>query len=333
MKRRAILLPTIIVLIFVALSVGLIASCATPSTVSGLGGDRVGLLYIEGLIMSGKASDFSLMATGTMSDHIIEIIQQAIDDKGIKALVLRINSPGGSSAASQEIFQAIKRFRDTGRPVVVSMADVAASGGYYVACAGSEIFADPSTLTGSIGVAMPLAGYEGLYKLIGLEDRTMSAGKYKEIGSPTRPMTADEKKLLQDMLNQTYDQFWNDVAAERKFDNSKRATVAEGIIFNGQQAKDIGLIDSLGGLHEAVVRAGQLSGLGEKPTVDELGKTGLLNQLLGNLGSTGQSKAGVAGAVGQALDPLKAAENPFYRLWQLNLVDPRLVGENAGVKY
>jgi len=334
MKRNVILLPLVIVLVFAVLSIGLIASCAAPSGITG--GNRVGLLYIEGLIMSGKASDFPFASAGAMSDHIVEVIQQAIDDKGIKALVIRINSPGGSSAASQEIFQAIKRFRETGRPVVVSMADVAASGGYYVAAAADEIYADPSTLTGSIGVAMQLVGYEGLFHLIGLDDRSLYAGQYKDIGSPTRPMTDQEKQILQTLIDQVYGQFWKDVAAERGFKDEQKGEIAEGMIFSGEQAKDKGLIDSLGGLHEAIVAAGVKSSLGEKPVVEELGKTGLLEQLLGNVGPTGlagRSQNGVAGTVAQALDPLDAGENPFYRLWQLMLVDPRLLNDPAGLRF
>jgi protease-4 len=332
MRRYSILLPIVILLVFAALCLTLFSSCAMPTGAAGLTGNRVGLLYLEGLIMSGKSSDFPFGSGGVMSDHIVEVIQQAIDDNGVKALVLRINSPGGSSAASQEIFQAIKRFRDTGRPVIVSMSDVAASGGYYVASPANEIFADPSTLTGSIGVAMPLAGYEGLYKLIGLEDRTLSAGQFKEIGSPTRPMTDAEKQMLQDMINQVYDQFWKDVAAERGFKDEQRPDIAEGRIFNGEQAQTVGLVDSLGGLHEAIARAGNLAGLGEKPVVDELGKVGLLDQLLGNIGTTGANR-NVAGVLGEALDPLQAGENPIYRLWQVLLVAPDLVGNNAGMRF
>jgi protease IV len=334
MTRRAFLIPVIIVLIFAGLSLGLLASCSMPTGVASITGDRIGLLYIEGLIQSGRPSDLSFVSTGTTSDRLVEIIQQAIDDKGIKGMVVRINSPGGSSAASQEIFDALKRFRDSGRPVVVSMADVAASGGYYVACAANEIFANASTLTGSIGVAMPLAGYEGLFKLIGVEDRTLSAGKFKEIGSPTRPMTADEKALLQGMINQVYDQFWGVVSSQRGFKDEQRIDIAEGKIYNGAQAKDIGLIDSIGGIHDAIVRAGALTGLGEKPTIEELGKTGLLDQLFGTSTPASRSHVGSVGdALGKAVDPLKAGENPILRLWHFLLVAPDLMGEQSGIQY
>jgi len=332
MRRKALLLPLGIFLVFVLFSVALLTSCGIP-TPSPLG-DRVGLLYIEGLIMSGKQSDLGLISGGAMSDHIVEVIHQAIEDRGIKALVLRINSPGGSSPASQEIFQAIRRFAETGRPVIASMGDVAASGGYYVACAADEIYANPSTLTGSIGVAMPLSGYEGLFKLLGIEDRSLHAGEYKDIGSPTRPMREDEKKILQAMIDQVYDQFWRDVASRRGFNDDQRGEIAEGLIFTGEQAKEKGLVDELGGLRDAIARAGELSGLGDKPVVDTLGEIGLLEQLLGKMGSVSLfSGEGVKRALGQMIDPTKAAQNPFYRLWGLLLVEPLLLGDQAGMKF
>ena len=332
MKRKAILIPTIIVLVFVALLAGLISSCAMPGQVTSIGGDRVGLLYIEGLITSGKGNELALVETGAASDHIVEVIQQAIDDKGIKALVLRINSPGGSLAASQEIFQAIKRFRDTNRPVIVSMADVAASGGYYIACAGSEIFADPSTLTGSIGVAMPLAGYEELFKKIGLEGSHDVGGKVQGNRKPDPSHDRRRKNSSPDNAQPDLRSVLGRCQGDEKIRRQQALDCGGGNNFNGQQAKDVGLIDSLGGLHEAVARAGELSGLGTKPTVEELGKTGLLNQLLGDMGSTGQSKLNLADVAGKIMDPTKVGENPFYLLWELNLVDPRLMGDESGVR-
>lgn len=333
MRSRAYILSLMIIIIFAALSLGLLASCTIPSGPVSLGGDRVGLLYIEGIIMSGEPSEFSVFSEGAKSDHIVDVIQQAIDDKGIKALVIRINSPGGSSSASQEIFNAIKRFQSTNRPVIVSMADVAASGGYYVACPADEIFANPSTLTGSIGVAMALAGYEGLFKLLGLEDRSLYAGKFKDIGSPTRPMTDEEKKLLQDLIDQVYNQFWKDVASERGFTEEQKPQVAEGRIFNGEQALAAGLVDKLGGLHEAIARAGVLSGLGEKPVVDRLGKTGLLDQLLGmDAGTKSRPRIIAESLKGPVSDYLQGV-NPIYKLWEYILVNPDLIGDQAGLKY
>jgi protease-4 len=333
MSRRAVLLPLIITLLFAALSLGLIASCAMPATGRSIFGDRVGLLYIEGIIATGRQGDSFFYMGETTSDHISKVVKQAVDDKGVKALVVRVNSPGGSAAASQEIYNSLKKFRDTGRPVIVSMGDVAASGGYYIAAAASEIYANPATLTGSIGTIMSLVNYEGLYDLIGLQDRTITAGKYKDIGSPTRPMTSEERQILQGILDQVHGQFKTAVASGRAFDDQKIDEVATGMIFTGEQALANGLVDQLGGLEDAVARAGELAGLGRDPVVDELGKTGLLDQLLGDLGTLQSGHGGVAGKLGQALNPLNSTQNPFYRLWSLILLDPRLAGEEAGVRY
>ncbi len=336
MSSRAVFIPIIITLIFGALLVGLISSCV-PSTSTSLFGERVGLLYVDGIIMSGRSGDNPFFPSGgATSDHIVEVVNQAIDDVGVKALVVRINSPGGSAAASQEIYDVFEEFSDTGRPVIVSMADVAASGGYYIAAPADEIFANPATLTGSIGVIMQLMNYEGLYELIGLSDTTITSGELKDIGSPTRPMTDEEKELLQVMLDQVHVQFMDAVMEGRGFSKEGIEDIATGMIFNGEQALDLGLVDKLGGLSDALDRAADLAGLGDDYVVDYLGEVGLLEELLGDLSGV-QSRqneliqaAGVAGALGQALG---ASQNPFYSLWSMILLDPRLAGEGAGIRY
>lgn len=358
MSRKAILLPLTIFAVFMALSVTLISSC-TPPTSGTVFGDRIGLLYVEGVIMSGNPSSSMFFgATGAYSDHIVQVVEQAIQDKGIKAIVVRVNSPGGSAAASQEIYTAFKKFSDSGRPLIVSMADVAASGGYYIASPADEIYANASTLTGSIGVIMQLMNYEGLYEIIGFYDTTIKAGKFKDIGSPTRPMTDEEKQLLQDMLDQTHQQFKQAVMDGRGFTQEEIDKIATGMIYNGQQALDNKLVDKIGGLQDAIARASELTGLGDNPQIDELGKVGLFEELLGEMGATNSTMTpnqlsllnqalqqngmsggngltganGVMGDVGQALAPLSGG-NPFYSLWSMILLDPRLVGNEAGVRY
>ncbi|HDS29411.1 MAG TPA: signal peptide peptidase SppA [Firmicutes bacterium] len=329
MKRSAVLLPVSIVLVFGALSLFLLSSCAMPPmSSSGLFGDRVGLIRLEGVISAGSGSQGLMYSGGVSSDHIVEVVNQAIDDKGIKALVVRINSPGGSAAASQEIYNVFKKFSDTGRPVVVSMADVAASGGYYVAAPADVIYANPATLTGSIGVIMQFLNYEGLFKLIGLSDVTITSGEYKDIGSPFRPMTESEERLLQEMLDDVHRQFKDAVKSGRGFTDDEINAIAEGMIYTGEQAYNNGLVDELGGLENAIAEAGRLSGLGEKPVVDELGKVGLLDQLLKNLGGV-QHNGGIA----DTINPFKSTDNLFYRLWSVVLLDPRLLGDNAGLNF
>jgi len=330
MSRKAFLIPISIIAVFMALSITLVSSCAPPTS-SSMFGERIGLLYVEGVIMSGHQTDMFFGSGGATSDHIVQVIEQAIQDDSIKAIVVRINSPGGSAAASQEIFQAFKKFTATGRPLIVSMADYAASGGYYIAAPANEIFANPSTLTGSIGVIMQLMNYEGLYEIIGLDDTTIKSGEFKDIGSATRPMTAEEEILLQEMLDQTHQQFKDAVMEGRGFKEEDIEKIATGMIFNGQQAMENGLVDSLGGLQDAIDRAADLTGLAPDPQIDELGKVGLLDELLGELGAV-QAPGGIAGDLSDALSPLTGA-NPFYRLWSMALLDTRLLGENAGVRY
>ncbi len=334
MKRRALLLPLIIVLVFAALSLSLIASCAIPSSGTGsIFGDRIGLLYVEGIITTASPGDSLFFTGGTSSDHIVEVVNQAIEDKGIKALVVRINSPGGSAAASQEIYNAFKEFSDTGRPVIVSMGDVAASGGYYIAAPADEIFANPATLTGSIGVIMQFLNYEGLLEWANLREETITSGEYKDIGSPSRPMTDEEREMLQEMLDQVHEQFKSAVADGRGFDKDKIAEVSEGMIYSGEQAYENGLVDELGGLQDAIDRAADLTGLGDNPVIDELGEVGLIDQLLEDLGAVKHSSGGIAGQVAEVLNPLHAAENPLFRLWSFVLLDPRLAGDNAGIRF
>ncbi len=329
MSRKAIYIPLVITAIFAALVLGLVSSCAPPSGTT-IFGDRIGLLYIDGIIMSGRPMDSFFYSAGVTSDRIVEVVEQAIDDDGIKALVVRINSPGGSAAASQEIYDAFERFSATGRPIIVSMADVAASGGYYVAAPADEIYADPATLTGSIGVIMQFLNYEGLFEKIGLYDETLTAGEFKDIGSPTRPMTEEEREMLNDLVAQVHDQFKDAVMEARGFTRDEIDEIATGMIYSGEQALDLGLVDELGGLQDAIDRASDIAGLGDNPVIDELGKTGLLDQLMEDLGAVEAPPASLEGALGQVLG---SGRNPLYRMWSMILLDPRFVGEESGVRF
>jgi len=331
MSRIAVYLPVGIMVVFLALVVSLVSSCAPPTGAT-MFGDRIGLIYVDGVIMSGGSSDSIMFASGASSDHIVQVVKQAIDDNGIKALVVRINSPGGSAAASQEIYDAFERFTATDRPLIVSMADVAASGGYYIAAPATEIFANPATLTGSIGVVMQLMNYEGLYDLIGLRDEVITAGEFKDIGSPTRPMTEEERTMLQDMIDQVHVQFKDAVRKGRGFTEEEIEEIATGMIFNGEDAVEIGLCDKLGGLQDAIDRAADIANLGDDPVIDELGKTGLLDQILQDMGAV-QAPGGVAGQLSSALNPLDAGQNPFYRLWSIILLDPRFATTGSGIQY
>jgi len=189
------------------------------------------------------------------------------DNSSVKALVIRINSPGGAVAPSQELYEELKRVRKKGKKVVVSMGSVAASGGYYVACAADEIYANPGTITGSIGVIAEFPNIEGLMEKVGIRFETVKTGKYKDTGSAFRPMTEDEHKLVQDMLMDVYDQFVEAVAESRSMSVDYVKKYADGRVFSGRQAMKYGFVDTLGTQSDAIKRAAELAGIKGEPRV------------------------------------------------------------------
>lgn len=215
-------------------------------------GEKVGVIPIEGIIGD--------------SGEIIDQINEFADSNGIRAVVLRIDTPGGSVAPSQEIYQAVRELRKK-KKVVVSMGSVAASGGYLIAVAADRIVANPGTITGSISAVMHYANVEELLKKVGIRSSAIKSGKFKDIGSPVREMTAEERSLIQGIVDDIYDQFVRTVSENRKIPLSKIVRLADGRVFTGRQAKELGLIDDLGGLQDAVLLAGRLSGMKGKPEI------------------------------------------------------------------
>jgi protease-4 len=215
-------------------------------------GEKVGVIPIEGIIGN--------------SGEIIDQINEFADSNGIRAVVLRIDTPGGSVAPSQEIYQAVRELRKK-KKVVVSMGSVAASGGYLIAVAADRIVANPGTITGSISAVMHYANVEELLKKVGIRSSAIKSGKFKDIGSPVREMTAEERSLIQGIVDDIYDQFVRTVSENRKIPLSKIVRLADGRVFTGRQAKELGLIDDLGGLQDAVLLAGRLSGMKGKPEI------------------------------------------------------------------
>jgi protease-4 len=204
------------------------------------------------------------MITGTPA---VEEIRQFAKDGGIRAIVLRIESPGGVVAAAQEIYDELGKARRRGKPIVASMGGIAASGGYYVACGADSIVANPGTLTGSIGVIMRLPNAEELLKKIGLQYEVIKTGKYKDAGSISRPMTQEERDLLQEMLDDVHDQFVTVVSTERNIDKDAVLEFADGRVMSGRQALEMGLVDRLGGYRDAVLLAAELAGIEGEPVV------------------------------------------------------------------
>jgi protease-4 len=218
-------------------------------------GSRVALVKIEGLLLG--------------SEEVVEELRNYTEDSAIKAIVIRIDSPGGGVVPSQEIYNAVKAARREGKKVVVSMGSVAASGGYYIAAAADKIVANPGTLTGSIGVKMEFPNFEKLLEKIGVKGMVVKAGEFKDVGSPYRDMTPQEQKLLQDVIDDVHDQFIKAVAEGRGLPEADVRALADGRIFTGQQALALKLVDKLGDLEDSVQTAGSMAGIKGKPTVVE----------------------------------------------------------------
>ena len=215
----------------------------------------IGLVQIKGTIVE--------------SDDYVRQIRSLRFDNSIVGVIVRIDSPGGAVAPSQEIYREMLRFRETSKPLVVSMGTVAASGGYYIASPGTKIFADPGTLTGSIGVIFTLPLFEELAKKVGIEFRVFTAGKMKDIGSPYRRMTEDEKKFIDELLKDTHEQFIDDVAAGRGMSRDSIARYADGRVFTGRQALSVHLIDTLGGYEDALDWLRKSTGLSKDANIVE----------------------------------------------------------------
>ncbi|MGQ9637324.1 MAG: signal peptide peptidase SppA [Thermodesulfobacteriota bacterium] len=215
-------------------------------------GDKIAVVEIRGVI--------------TQSSGIIDELQKYGEDDGVKAIVLRIDSPGGGVGPSQEIYREVTKVRSK-KKVVTSMGSVAASGGYYIACASDLIVANPGTITGSIGVLMEFTNFEELLKKIGIKGVVVKSGEHKDLGSPLREMTPEEKRILQSVIDNVHQQFIQAVAEGRKLDKERVAQMADGRILTGEQAKQLGLVDKMGNLQDAIDAASKLVGIEGKPII------------------------------------------------------------------
>ncbi len=229
--------------------------------------DRIALIRVEGVILDAQTTVGELKRYG--------------DNPSVKAIVLRIDSPGGGVVPSQEIHDAVQRIRTkNNKAVIASMGSVAASGGYYIAAATDRIVANPGTLTGSIGVIMETANVEGLLQKIGVEGVVIKSGKYKDVGSPLRKMTDEERRLLQAVMDDVHQQFIEAVAAGRALEVTDVQALADGRIFTGRQAKEARLVDELGDLEDAIQLAADVVGIEGEPNVVEPRRRFSLRDLL-----------------------------------------------------
>ncbi len=234
--------------------------------------NRIALIYAVGPIVTGKGGSSIFGGDVVGSTTMIEAIREAEKDAKVKAIVLRIDSPGGSALASDLIWNELKRCK---KPVIASMSDVAASGGYYIAMGAKKVYAQPGTLTGSIGVVGGKLALGGLYDKVGLKTETLSRGKNSGILSSTNPFTDSEKKAMEALMKEVYDQFLDKVQENRaanghKFSRKELINLAEGRIWTGSQALERGLIDAIGSLDDAITDAKVMGGLEKTTEVDYL---------------------------------------------------------------
>jgi protease-4 len=252
-KRSVLLAGSLLVLILVAL----LGSIAWFSHLRGrdaglIFAEKVGVLEVKGVIANVQPT--------------IEELAKFRRDGSVKAVVVRIESPGGGVSPSQELYQEIRRTARE-KPVVVSMGSVAASGGYYIACAAQKIYANPGTITGSIGVILEFTNFEELLKKIGFRMEVVKSGRYKDVGNPGREMTADERAYLQAMVDNVHQQFVRDVARGRRMKVEKVRELADGRIFTGEQAMELGLVDELGNLKDAIDAAAKMAAIEGEPKI------------------------------------------------------------------
>ena len=243
-----------LLVIFAICSAGILIGVLISGESRSPGGDGVAVINVDGIIID--------------SDPYIKSIRKIRESDSVKAVVVRINSPGGAVATSQEIYEELRSLGEV-MPVVASMGTVAASGGYYVACAASTIYANPGTITGSIGVIAQFASYEQLLKWAKLEVEVIKSGKFKDLGSPLRKMSESEKAYLQTLIDSVHSQFKETVSQRRNLSPDKVAELSDGKIFTGSRAKGLGLVDRIGTLEAAVAEARRLGGLDEDSWIRE----------------------------------------------------------------
>ena len=245
-------------------------------------GSAVGIVRLEGVISGSGTGDAT-------PERVIRQLRKALDDDSVKAIVIRVESPGGTVAASEEIALAVKDAR-ADKPIVISIGDQGASGAYMVSSQASKIFALPGSSVGSIGVIAEVPNLEGLLKKLGVEFAVITAGKYKGAGNPFEPLTDEERDLIQKDVDEVYNQFIDIVADGRKMPRSEVESLATGWAWNGSTAKELGLVDEIGGFSDAIDAAAKLGGISGSPRLvefDEYNPAELFGSLVGQQGVGG----------------------------------------------
>lgn len=287
-KRGWVAAIVVLIVIFLFLCFGVTALILTGlgvSTFPSTGrGDSVAVIHIEGVISSSPQGGLLSVSAGSTPEAIINQIRSANKDSRVAAILLRIDSPGGSAAASQEIYREVKRSK---KPVVVSIGDVGASGAYYIASGAREIVASPASSVGSIGVIMTVPNLQDLFKKLGVSFVVITQGKYKDIGSPSRSITEEEKKILTEQAGIVYEQFISDVADGRRMSKDRVRELATGLDWPASEALKLGLVDRLGNYRDGLNRAAKLGKIVGEPEVVRYDKPALLDVLTQALPNTG----------------------------------------------
>ena len=275
--------------------------------VSGDGSDKVAIVPIEGTIAAADDTMGGVLPT-TTPEGLADALSQAGSDPSVAAVVLEINSPGGGVTASDEMHQSILDFeKNTGKPVVVSMQDVAASGGYYISTPADRIVANETTLTGSLGVIFEITNFSEAAKKYGIKQVVIKSGKYKDIGSAFREMTPEERDIFQSIVDDSYAQFVDVISEGRDIPEARVREIADGRVYSGLQAKKLGLVDSFGGLDEASDIAGDIAGAGDTTVVRYVQQPTLTDSLLARLAPEKPQAEQILDAAGLNLEP-----KPYY---------------------
>ncbi len=222
-------------------------------TVTTGSGDKIGVVELQGVI--------------TSSEDFVRQVKKFREQSSIRAILIRIDSPGGGVVASQEMYEEVRKAREDGKPVVVSMGALAASGGYYVACGASRLVANRGTLTGSIGVISEFLQLHDLLGKVGVDVRTIKSGKLKDAGSSTRPMTDADQRYFQALMDDVHRQFITVVQEERGLDSAEVRELADGRVFTGEQAVEVGLVDTIGTYEDAILITAELAGIDGEPSL------------------------------------------------------------------
>src|SRR5829696_3431347 len=275
--------------------------------VAGDGPYKIAAVPVEGEIAPADDTLGGTQPTAT-PEGLADALRQAGQDTSVVAVVIEVNSPGGGVTASDEMHQSILNFKkNTGKPVVVSMGDTAASGGYYISTAADRIVANETTLTGSLGVIIPLNNFAEAAEKYGIKQVVIKSGKYKDMGSPFREMRPDEREIFQSIVDQEYSEFVDVISEGRDIPKDRVREIADGRVYSGLQAKKLGLIDSFGGLDEASAIAGNLAGTSDTTVVRYVQQPSFTDRLLARLALEKPQAEQIMDAAGLNLEP-----KPYY---------------------